>query len=176
MARRDLKKLVKHLAVEAQGGYTLVTWNGLGFDFDILAEESGMLEECKRLALDHVDMMFHVLCQLGHGVSFDAAARGMNLPGKRRGTSGALVPEMWAKGKYAEVLDYVAHDARTTLDLARACEKRGALRWITRRGTFREMMLTKGWLVVQLAQKLPKPDTNGASRPWSRTRLDAWLS
>ncbi len=39
-------------------GYTILTWNGLGFDFDILLEESGAIE-CKKLALNHIDMMFH---------------------------------------------------------------------------------------------------------------------
>ena len=58
----------------------------LGFDFDILAEESGMLDDCRRLARDHVDMMFHVVCQLGFGVSLDSAARGMAFIGKARGT------------------------------------------------------------------------------------------
>ena len=31
-------------------GYTIVIWNGIGFDFDILAEESEMPEECKAIA------------------------------------------------------------------------------------------------------------------------------
>jgi hypothetical protein len=51
--------------VDVRARYTIVTWNGTGFDFDILAEESGMLAECKGLAVNHVDMMFHVLCRLG---------------------------------------------------------------------------------------------------------------
>lgn len=35
----------------AKEDYTLLTWNGCGFDFDILAEESGMHEQCKALAV-----------------------------------------------------------------------------------------------------------------------------
>ena len=31
-----------------------------------LAEESGMVDECRHLALGHVDMMFHVFCELGN--------------------------------------------------------------------------------------------------------------
>lgn len=52
---------------------------GVGFDLDILAEESGLLEHCRDLAVSHVDMMFHILCRLGYGVGLDAAARGMEL-------------------------------------------------------------------------------------------------
>ena len=31
---------MQYLATQVENGYTIVTWNGLGFDFDILAEES----------------------------------------------------------------------------------------------------------------------------------------
>jgi hypothetical protein len=31
--------------------YTLLTRNGAGFDLDILAEESGLMEQCRVLAL-----------------------------------------------------------------------------------------------------------------------------
>ncbi len=44
--------------------------------------------ECRTLTLGHVDMMFHVLCKLGYGVSLDAAARGMGLAGKPEGMNG----------------------------------------------------------------------------------------
>ena len=50
MSPQDAGELVEYLATQAENGYTIVTWNGLGFDFDILAEESGMLEQCSRLA------------------------------------------------------------------------------------------------------------------------------
>ena len=76
MSRDEARKLVKYLSRMVSSGYTLLTWNGVGFDFDILAEESGLLDECKRLALGHVDMMFHVLCQRGFGVSLISAATG----------------------------------------------------------------------------------------------------
>lgn len=57
MSRDDAAELVNFLAEAADSGSTILTWNGL--DFDILAEESGMVEECRQLALAHVDMMFH---------------------------------------------------------------------------------------------------------------------
>ena len=77
MTVAEARALVKYLSKQVTAGYTILTWNGIRFDFDILAEESGMHAKCKLLALGHVDMMFHVLCQLGFGVSLNAAARGM---------------------------------------------------------------------------------------------------
>ncbi len=35
--------LVAYLRDMVAQGYTILTWNGTGFDFDVLAEESGML-------------------------------------------------------------------------------------------------------------------------------------
>ena len=61
----------------------------MGFDLDVVAEESGMFQECRRMARNHVDMMFHLLCLLGYGVSLDSAAKGMGLPcGKTRDDGG----------------------------------------------------------------------------------------
>jgi hypothetical protein len=175
MSRQDVVKLVEHLSAMVGDGYTILTWNGLGFDFDVLAEESGMAEECRNLALGRVDMMFHVFCELGHTVALKAAAEAMNLPGKLEGMSGLLAPKMWAEGKRQEVLDYVAQDTRTTLDLATLCEQQRCFRWITRRGATRRMALPKGWLDVASAAKLPEPDTSWMSHPVPRRRFTAWL-
>jgi hypothetical protein len=175
MSREDVARLVEHLTKIANDGYSILTWNGLGFDFDILAEESGMIEECKTLALGHVDMMFHAFCVLGYGIGLDAAAKGMNLAGKTAGMSGALAPQLWANGNRQEVLDYVAQDVRTTLQLARAGEKTGALHWISQRGSLRDMILPDGWLPVSAALKLPKPDTSWMSNPWPRTKFTGWM-
>jgi len=175
MSREDAARLVEYLASAVHDGYTILTWNGLGFDFDVLAEESGMLQQCRSLALGHVDMMFHVFCELGHPVGLEAAARAMSLRGKPDGMSGLLAPRMWAEGKRQQVLDYVAQDTRTTLDLAKSCERQGCFRWITRRGTKRQMMLSGGWLAVSAALELPEPDTSWMSKPLSRRNFTGWL-
>ena len=125
MSRQEAAGLVEYLTAQVGHGYTVATWNGMGFDFDILAEESGMLAECRELAVNHVDMMFHILCRLGFGVSLNAAAKGMNLPGKPEGMNGAMAPVLWAEGKRETVLEYVAQDVRTTAELATECEACG---------------------------------------------------
>ena len=65
MNATELGELVKYLLEMSGQDYTIVTWNGLQFDFDILAEESELWNNCRGLARGHVDMMFHVVCQLG---------------------------------------------------------------------------------------------------------------
>ena len=103
----EIRELVKYLQDQVAAGYTILTWNGVGFDFDILAEESGMVADCKELAMGHIDMMFHVFCLKGYPLGLDKAAKGMGLMGKPAGITGEMAPRMWAAGQYQEVLDYV---------------------------------------------------------------------
>jgi len=174
MRQGEAAALVHYLAAQAEHGYTLLTWNGVGFDLDVLAEESGLLETCRTLALTHVDMMFHVLCKQGYGVGLDAAARGMGIAGKTEGMKGADAPVLWAEGRREEVLGYVAQDVRTTLDLATACESCGVFRWVARSGRLRCMALGEGWLAVEEARALRLPDTSWMDEPWPRERFTGW--
>jgi hypothetical protein len=176
MSQQEAAKVVDYLKSQTANGYTILTWNGTHFDFDILAEESGMLAECRELAVRHIDMMFHVLCKLGYGVSLDAAAKGMGLEGKPEGMNGAVAPALWAEGKREEVLKYVAQDVRTTLEVALACEACGCLKWISKSGNLRTMALPRGWFTVEEAGKLRLPNTSWMTDPWKREEFTEWMA
>lgn len=176
MSQADAQELVQYLSKMAADGFRIFTWNGLGFDFDILAEESGAAASCRECALGHVDMMFHVFCCLGYPVALDKAAQAMGLPGKLPGVTGVKVPKLWAQGHFKDVLEYVAQDVRTTMQIAQTCEQRRRFEWITRKGTKSSMPLTNGWLTVQEALRLPEPDTSWMSTPLSRRDVTAWFS
>lgn len=175
MSRSDAAGLVEYLHTMAAAGYVILTWNGLGVDFDVLAEESGEAARCRECALGHVDMMFHVFCRQGYPVALDKAAAGLGLPGKPEGMDGSMAPKLWAKRRYQEVLDYVAQDVRIALEIAQACEGLKEFRWLTRKGTTSKMALPKGWLSVQNALQLPEPDTSWMPRPMSRRDFTDWL-
>jgi hypothetical protein len=175
MERDDLNVLLAYLEAGVEAGFTILTWNGLGFDFDVLAEESDALERCKLLAVEHVDMMFHIFCELGFPLGLDRVAKGMGLEGKRAGMSGALAPVLWGQGKRKEVLEYVAQDARTTLDVAQTAEQYHQLRWISKSGRPQSMPLPFGWMTIQEALQLPEPDTSWMSHPWSRRHFLEWM-
>jgi len=176
MNRGESLELATYLSQMANNGYTVLTWNGLGFDFDILAEESGNFDLCKQCALGHVDMMFHLLCLLGYPVGLEKAAQGMGLKGKPAGMSGEKVPPLWAAGHHQQVLDYVSQDVRIALDVAQAVEKRRRFEWITRKGTRGFAPLPNGWLSVEHAMRLPLPDTSWMTAPLSREESLAWVS
>ena len=175
MTRAQASQLVDDLQAAARSGLTLLTWNGLGFDFDILAEESGRLADCAALAISHVDMMFHLFCLRGHGLALNKAAQGMGLPGKLPGMSGEFAPLYWKEGKQSIVLDYVAQDVRTTLEVANAVEAHRALRWISMTGNEQFLRIPGGWLNVERALKLPLPITTRMRNPWTRAKFTGWL-
>ena len=175
MTEVEVLEMIDTLWSMVQAGYQIYTWNGLGFDFDILFEESGGDARCKQMARSHVDMMFHFFCIKGYAISLDKAARGMGLEGKTEGMDGALAPKMWREGRYEQVLDYVAQDVRITLGLAQQCDHEKSVRWTSNRGRDQDCQLPAGWLPVDQAQNLPEPDTSWMSTPWPRSKFTGWL-
>jgi len=174
MTNDDLISLVEYLQFMAARGYTILTWNGLSFDFDVLAEESGMHAECAELAMNHVDMMYHVFCLRGHYLGLDKVAKGLGLPGKTEGMNGAQAPQMWADGRYDEVLEYVAQDVRTTLAVALEAERIGGVQWVSASGRTNVIDLDR-WMPVNEARRLPHPDTSWMKNPVSRDKFTAWM-
>ncbi|MHC4442562.1 MAG: ribonuclease H-like domain-containing protein [Planctomycetota bacterium] len=175
MSKFEARQVVNELAELTCRGYTLLTWNGLGFDFDVLAEESDSFEECRNLVMNHVDMMFHVFCDRGFPVALDKAAQALRIPGKPAGMSGILAPQLWAQGRYQDVIDYVSQDVRMALQIAQACEKTRSFKWVTRRGSISSMDLRRGWLTVKDALRLPAPDTSWMDDPIPRRSFTQWL-
>jgi hypothetical protein len=175
MSQAEVRSMIEQFAAWADDGYTLLSWNGLGFDFNVLAEESDLAEQCARIALSHVDMMFHVVCELGYPVGLGKAAEGLGLPGKSAGITGSDAPLMWAQGRCEDVLEYNVQDARLALAIALEAERRGELLWITRRGSTGRMPLKHGWRSVQEALKTPLPDTSWMSDPPTREEFTSWL-
>lgn len=163
------------LALVHSGGYSLVTWNGLGFDLPVVAEESGLLQECQGLALNHIDMMFHVFCEKGHYLALDTAAKGMGIQGKAMGMTGKDAPRLWAQGDHQKVLDYLEQDVRTTADLALAGDQSRTFEWTSQRGNLQQFELPSGWRSVQDALKIEEPDTSWMTNPPRREDFTAWL-
>lgn len=176
MTATDLQLLVAHLCLMAAKGYTLLTWNGASFDFDVLAEESGAHDQCRNCVHDHVDMMFHIVCRLGYPISLGKVAEGLGIPGKAGGMTGSDAPKLWAAGKHDEVLGYVAQDVRLALQIASECEKRKHFAWITQKGMKKTEPLPGGWKTVREALKLPLPDTSWMKNPISRSDFIGWLT
>jgi hypothetical protein len=177
MTVTDVRSLISYLYhMSTTEKYQIITWNGLCFDFDVLAEESqGLADLCINLAQYHTDLMFHFFCICGYRLSLDAAAKGMGLTGKTDGMNGAKAPDVWRAGKYQQVLEYVAQDVITTLDVALAVEESKQIRWTSKKGRPNMVAIDK-WLSVRDAQKLPEPDTSWMDAPAKRSDFTDWMN
>lgn len=166
----ELAHLLKYFVDQ---GFTLVTWNGLGFDFSVLAEECGDPVLCRELALAHIDPMFELFCRKGYPLGLDTAARGMGLGGKLEDLNGAMMPGLWAQGEHRKVLDYLRQDVTITLQLARDIVGLGGLAWRSRSG--RRQNVGIKCLPASEAMLLPMPNTEWMAEPIPRAKFTAWL-
>lgn len=175
MSKAECRYMVKQLQQLVQHDYTLLSWNGLGFDFDVLGEESGLVKECAELAMHHVDMMFHFFCIQGYPLGLDTAAKGMHLPGKSKDVSGAEAPQLWADGQFQSVLNYVQQDVRTTLQVAHAVEHAQGLSWTARSGKLKYVNLPSWLTVEQAMHDIRVPNTRWmGDRAWPRSKFYGW--
>jgi hypothetical protein len=92
------------LMIHQTAGYTVCTWNGLGFDLRVLCEElldpedpltRSFVRGCQMLARHHVDPGFLMRCRMGYMIGLNAAASALHVRGKIEGMSGSLAPLLW---------------------------------------------------------------------------------
>lgn len=173
------RDLAEHLIQQAYSEFTIVTWNGLGFDFPVLAMECNSPDHVDGLvgvALDHIDMGFTMACERGYMIGLNKAAKGLKLPGKTEGMHGDLAPQMWKQGHDArvKVIEYLKQDVVTTFQVFVEAYTRGEIPWISGRGNpmFWECGTTPLSVVESL--DLPEPDTSWMTNPRPRRSYYGW--
>ena len=120
-----------------EGSERFYTWGGMNFDMQVLATVSEQRERTIKLALSdkHWDLHLLFIATNGHFLSLGKAAENLGL---RKGIadikSGSLAPQMWADGKYQEVLSYLTNDALMTLLVGEYLEEFGQIVWTTKNG------------------------------------------
>lgn len=174
MSTDELSRLIDHMIAYQSAGYQVLTFAGAGFDFLELAAASNRWDACKSLAWNHVDMMFQTICLLGYTPGLNRLAKGMGLEGKTEGVDGAKAPELWKNGYYGKVLEYVAQDVRTTLDVAQAVIDCGQMRWESKTGRQQGLKINQ-WLSVEVASLLPEPNVSWMTDPWPRSKFIGWM-
>lgn len=177
--------LVVRLQQLRSQGYTIVTWNGCGFDFHVLAQESKLIDECVDMALNHVDLMLLVTFQRGFMLGLNKACMGAGLAGKTHevalkagGTltemNGALAPRLWSEGETDAVLTYLAGDVEQTNKLAHNIDLTKSIRWISNSGRPNACGVLR-LRTVQECFEWPIPDTSWMTRPITREQFIDWM-
>ncbi len=185
LSQEENQTLVKDLMAYAADGYTFVTWNGCGFDFRLLAQESGMVEECGELALNHVDLMLLVTFNKGWFLGLDKALNGAEIGSKvhevkltngkmLHNMDGGMAPKLWADGEHDAVLTYLRGDVEQTLALAENILKTHSIRWTSGRGKPQSVSVPK-LLTVRECFDIPEPDTSWMSDPPEREDFVKWI-
>lgn len=186
MNRAGATQVLDTLSAAVGRGDTIVTWNGAGFDFRLLADETGRHADCAHLARASVDMMFQVLCDRGHPLALGTALKGMAIPPKVHSVTltggrtveidGAAAPRLWQQGEYRAVMAYCGGDVMGTLALAVECQRRQRLSWTSQRGRPSHMSLSSRWLTVEECLSLPQPDTSWMTNPIRREDVLQWMT
>ena len=185
LTQEENQKMVRELMTFAENGYTLVTWNGCGFDFRLLAEESGMVAECGELAINHVDLMLLVTFNKGWYLGLDKALKGAGIAGKVHDVTlksgealhemnGGLAPQLWADGEHQAVLTYLRGDVEQTLALAKDIQETKAIRWLSGRGKPQSVSVPK-LLTVRECFNLPEPDVSWMDNAPTREGFVSWI-
>ena len=80
---------LEHLSVQKRGAHHCDLERPGASTSDVLAEESGQLEQVPPTGgWWHLDMMFHFFCKQGYPLGLSAAAAGMGVEGKTEGMDG----------------------------------------------------------------------------------------
>jgi hypothetical protein len=168
MNPREVQDMVGYLLEQHALGHTVVTFNGAGFDLDVLAEEclnDLWAMDVAKLAVEHVDIGFLMLAQMGYMTRLVKLSEGLGVGTKTEGMHGDLAPILWngwpdgwyEDEEHAEIregikaldfpgapgrrsaqdlcLEYVAQDARITADTYTGLIEQGHVYWTTQKGT-----------------------------------------
>lgn len=177
-------RLVDEMLEYQNKGYNILTWNGLSFDLQLLGHYANRLEDCGRIALRHVDMMFLVVCHKGYFLSLDKALKGANIQSKLHNVTlndnttfasmgGDKAPLLWRNKEFSAVREYLKVDVEQPLKLARHIENFGYIRWTSNSG--KAQSLRTNMLTVKEALQLPVPDTSWMKNVKKREEFYNWI-
>ena len=183
MSKETAKILVLEMTYFLKQGVPPFTWNGVAFDFPLLAQYSGLIEECAELALNGVDGMLLITFNKGYFLGLDAALIGAGLETKQHtiklnngmdfSMSGRDAPKLWRGGEYDAVKKYLEGDVFRPLDLIEAIRRNGGIRWISKTG--KNMFQPTPLIPVKDLFSLPLPDVSWMSDPKPRSEFVEWI-
>lgn len=165
--KADCCEIVHDCMALVKEGYTFLTWNGAGFDFKLLAVQSGMFKECAEIAYwHHIDMMLYPVFIKGHYLGLQKCLDGIGREGKLTVTTlndgtvienmkGAVAPDMWAKGEFNAVLEYLNYDVCEPLALLQHMHNKKRIQWISAAGNPQSLNVERLMKVYEMYEYFP---------------------
>lgn len=184
-SKEELSKMLKFLEKFHDDGFTILSFNGVQFDFRVCAEATGEYNLCKKLAMNHYDLMYDVFLHRGYFASLDSILKFHGRSKKHEVTlkdgtvitdmSGGLAPRLWAKGEVDAVLEYLDGDVIELLNVMDIVDKRQKIEWYSQRGNYMKIA-TDLLLVGEGIKKIKKPNTAWMTDPVSREDTTKWMA
>jgi hypothetical protein len=120
----------------------LFSWNGVGFDYPIIAANLPQRhDEIVQLCNESFDPCFQAMRTYGWPIGLEKTAMAMLGSEKAEGMDGSLAAETWPMAidvesgpNAAKVLRYVKGDVRLLRDVVFAIQQEKAIRWINSKG------------------------------------------
>jgi hypothetical protein len=184
MTKETARQMCEDLISLDAKGIKIFGWNILSFDFPVLANWAGMLEEMGSLAFRSIDPMFTLYSLKGHFLGLDSALIGANIETKLHqvslndGTtlfamSGDKAPKLWRNGEINAVKDYLAYDVWQSYKLAGSIVQNGGIKWSSKSG--KHSFVRMGLETVKEAMEKPVPNQSQMTNPKKREDFYSWI-
>ncbi len=173
LIRRHACELLDYLHQMQCTGHALIAWNGLSFDLRWIGHAAGDFPKAAAIALKMYDPMFQFFKLKGFPVSLAAVAKGMGITTEKLMT-GADAPIQWRAGNHDAVCKYVSGDARMTVEIVTAINRKRQITWMTQKGT-RSSIPLPCLRTVEDCMNDPMPDQSWMNSPIPQTKFAGWM-
>lgn len=173
LKREDANELLDFLDEMQLAGHALVAWNGLSFDLRWIGHAAGDIPKAADIALKMYDPMFQFFKLKGFPVSLAAVAQGMDVATKKLMES-ADAPVQWRAGNHDAVCKYVMGDARMTVEIVAAINRKRQIAWVTQKGT-RSSIPFPRLRTVEECLSDPMPDQSWMSSRIHQSKFAGWM-
>lgn len=185
LSKQHACDLVEWMYQRHEAGERFLTWNGTSFDFQVLAQESGLWRECVEICLSHVDLMLIATISKGWFVGLDSALKAHGIQSKlhkvqlKDGSwiedmSGSKAPAMWKAGETKAVLEYLRGDVERPLELVQSIQRIKKLCFDSKSGKRHVVEVPKLWTVAEMMEK-PMADNSWMDQPPTKRQFVEWM-
>jgi hypothetical protein len=156
MSPEAIARLIDYMWSEHLQGFVPLSWNGLGFDFRVLALHTALFqteaercvygERVRLLALRGADPMFAFFMHRGFPIKLSKCAQGFHTPLNKSG-DGVDAIDAWMQGTEATrvgVLNYCECDVGVLVMVASCIDGRGTVVWTTKSDRTMDWKMERG--------------------------------
>ena len=142
-----------------QGG-KFITWNGLGFDMQLLDKIDNTLKQLI-LSEHHIDLMFHFTRKKGYMIGLNKVSQGFSIGEKTM--TGLDAVKLWAKGEFQKVIDYNIKDVELLRDIYYKVIETSKIKWLSGNHNICYLNVDTSQLSVGNSLNIPRPSDKDIS-------------